>query len=405
MSGDVITDIQELTFKAPLPGHFLGQFLNGETTTGTPLNGAITLSSTSGGRLDVLPDEIKLRIVSFLDLYTVRHLRLANSRLQRLVDTNLDFITVQAFPKLLAAVYVLNCRYYTLEHLAAAVRRDHCSRCQSYGDYLYLLTAERICYHCFRESPEYAPKAIKPVSPSILSTIEAKVLLAIVPPGVYGMHGIGRPERPQTVVDRRALSTLGAGLRQHQREPDECSDECSDESDSETARQGYLSRTSLNHASQWATAPLPSRYTVVLPAPYWDAETQQFHEGVFCKACAMSAETQSHPPRWRHDSLFWDYPYRRYPGERGIRRHIEECGAVRKVVTPDGHGIKYVHESAPRRSFVRPDEVCRCAGIFNRYRDGTSSGVVKPEQPAMERTLKSKKTANAFGRQHSKVVH
>ncbi|CAJ2500893.1 Uu.00g037460.m01.CDS01 [Anthostomella pinea] len=367
MAGTIVSDLEEITFKAPLPGHFVGQFLPASNTIAeSPTRTPITTSpSTPASRIESLPYEIKLQIVSLLDVCVVNDLRLVCSSLRELVDAHLDFQLVQALPKLMRAVCHLGCRYYTLATLAAAVRDNRCSCCQNYGDYLYLLTAERLCYHCFREQPDYVPKAIKAPSPSLLAALESKAPLATVPPGAYGLFGKARLERPQLVIDRWALAHLSAQERQQLGgDNDSLGD-----SEPETERQGYLSQTSLNHSSPWATALLPARYTVVLPAPYWEQETQTFHAGVFCRACAMSAETQSHPPRCLPRSLFWDYPYRRYTEKEGMRRHMEECGPVRKVVTADGTGAKYVHDSAPGKAFVRPDELCRSAAPSNGFRD------------------------------------
>ncbi|KAI1119502.1 hypothetical protein F5Y14DRAFT_395555 [Nemania sp. NC0429] len=398
MIEDTSPSFEEITFKAPLPGHFLGQFLAKNINPITSPSHTGSGFSSSRDKLSVLPIEISLRIVSLLDLCTICHLRLASPSLKNMVDANLDFQIVQLFPNLIKAVYVLQCQYYTLRTLAAAVRDNRCSGCGYYGDFIYLLTAERLCFACFRELPEYVPKAVGPAT--VFGALRSKVPFGVVPPGAYGFWGRARLETPQLVVDRRALPLLNAHLRQMSRDNGQAGDDILDDSDPEAPRRRHVDRTHPVLSAPWKHAPLPARYTVVLPAPYWEPKTQSFHEGVFCRACAMSAQLMSHPVAWVRSSLFWDYPYRRYAGEEGMRQHLVECGPVKIVLGEDGKTNKYVHETIKRKSFARPAELGLCAARFRGYQEDGFTKLTKPGQRAMEITLKRKTVGKVFGRQH-----
>ena len=405
----LVTDIDKLSFKAKRTGHYLGDVPDDASAfagygvlpgddgggTGDESNDEDDEGGNGGlGTLNRLPMELQLRVVSSLDPCTAVSLRAAGAATRRLVDASLEFCLVRDFPGLLRAVRCLfdpfpgadcNCPYDLAGLAASAVRNERCVLCckngadndngePSYGDCLYVLTGERLCYPCFREARGFVPQGITDEYWSELRSIAAAeagvtampaapmrppIPCAIVPPGRYGMRGYSIVKSPQRVVGRRALRAF---LRRPHRQllpspprrrpmeiPDPDAEPNQDQEPAdpeETARQQFLGSPQARRAESWDRAPLAARYTVVIPAPYLvgpDTGTIfpallppsstsdlgptparfEFEEGLFCHACVRSAPPERSAD-WRPESTFWAHPFRRYT-RAGFKRHLLAC--------------------------------------------------------------------------------
>jgi hypothetical protein len=158
--GTLVTDFDEYTFREPRPGFFLGddsRTASGDINPILPfsLDGeGIPECPTSPpflGTLDKSPFEILNQILMQLDLLSLVAFRGINQRSRKTIDSLKAFQAVTAFPKLLGAVLRLQYRFFDLETPIKCIRDPNCRYCGHFGDMLYLITAERWCYKCWRE--------------------------------------------------------------------------------------------------------------------------------------------------------------------------------------------------------------------------------------------------------------
>ncbi|CAJ2499797.1 Uu.00g026500.m01.CDS01 [Anthostomella pinea] len=360
------SQLNDMAFLAPHPGHFLGDVtaVPHIITASAKLDDDSVPAAPSSrpflGDLGQLPTEILIHIVSLLDVCSLVDFRHINQHYLEFVDSLPDFQTVKAFPKLLSAILRLQCRYPGLDALMACIHDPLCSNCKHHGDYLYLLTAERLCYFCFRETPAYVPMVIGPES------LQGNIASAVILPGIYGMHGQGRVRQPQLVADRRAV------LRQHPHLA-EASKDAESERQELMRQNGHSKRFSQKY---W---PLFQRYTVVIKAPYVITSTGRFEEGAMCRACAGTGVIQ-HLGVWPTRPAFWGHPFRRYT-EPGFRQHLEEFGEVLK--TGDG---SYIHASESEAQYELPCEYLFARSYNKAYKDGVSPHEALP----LERTIGKK---------------
>ncbi|KAK7956963.1 uncharacterized protein PG986_006185 [Apiospora aurea] len=166
--GEVATDFDEYTFRAPRPGLFVGDW----RTPDGQINPVRLFRSHERalsdrppwplelGTLNALPLEILQQIMYELDMCSLLTFVGTNRSCGHIVTTLQDFKLVVSCPQLAGAVFQLRCRSFGLRQLAASIRSPECNCCGRFGDLFYLITAERLCYHCWR-SDRYR-KAIFP---------------------------------------------------------------------------------------------------------------------------------------------------------------------------------------------------------------------------------------------------
>lgn len=331
--GEVVTDFDEYTFRAPRPGLFVGDWR-------TP-NGGINhvrlfrsheraLSDNPPwpldlGALGVLPLEILQQVLLDLDMCSLLTFVGTNKSCGHIVTTLQDFKMVVSCPQLAGAIFQLRCRSFGLQQLAAGIRYPECKCCGRFGDLFYLITAERMCYHCWR-ADRYR-KAVfldcgfrrAQESASLQrDAITSGIPCVSVPPGSYGPIGEGFMSRRRVAFDRTSFFAEFDARRQ-------------DGSD------GAI----LEYRS---AEPDVLSYVATIRAPYLDETSQKWEEGFFCRACASRGQehaggdsgatstTNSYP---RDCYPAWDLPYRRYTRD-GMKQHLEEYGKVYKLVDQDG---------------------------------------------------------------------
>ncbi|KAF6800257.1 F-box domain-containing protein [Colletotrichum musicola] len=338
--GVPVTDFSEAAFRGPLRGLFLGDLTLGDANPITrrwpltPREDIPTPSSSSPiGSFDRVPRELLDKILEELDVQTLLNFREVNQTCMSLVDLLLAFQTVAAFPKGLSAVITLRTFSYGIGRLASAMRNTKCSRCNHLGDQLYLITAERLCYPCWRSVPDYFPKKFR--KGEVSDELLRKVPHALALPGFYGAHGLTL-KNPRLFFHRPSLlAYLGDD----------------DDSDPEVER-----RTRL--WGHWGAANDPRHDTLVnmhlvtIRAPYFDDTTQSFVGGFFCRACATQRYTFEKRELYPDCSwlvgilLFWGNPYRRYTKE-GFGAHLREYGEI--IKREDG---SYAHTAKPSGRYL-----------------------------------------------------
>ncbi|KAF6814978.1 F-box domain-containing protein [Colletotrichum sojae] len=333
--GVTITDFDEIALRMPRQGHFVGD--TPKENTENPITNHFSLptlerlprasSSAPLGILD-FPLEVLHAILRNVDIQSLIEFRHVNQASASAVDSLQEFKTVAKFPKALSSTLTLKCASFTVHDLACALRNTKCSRCRHFGDYLYLITAERLCYPCWRSSPAHVPKRLK--SRELSDDVLEKVPHAWGMPGRYG-HQTHTLAEPMAVFHRPSLLVhLGED----------------DDSEPETRRQLLVEGGRWQRfRSFWD--PFPIRFLVTMRAPYWDGPANSFVGGFFCRACLLQPkimDNQNRPPlgdiMYGH-LLYWGCPWRRYTRE-GFGEHLEEFGEV--IRYQDG---TYGHASKP----------------------------------------------------------
>jgi hypothetical protein len=338
--GIAIQNFEEYTFRAPRPGFFLGD----SSAPSGDINPVVRFELENRsenippcpsvrpflGKLDAMATELLCQVFVHLDMCSLLSFRRVNQYSKDMVDSFPPFRSIITFPKLLGAVEALQCRSWTIEALMHCVFDDRCSACGHFGDFMYLVTPERWCYKCWLQGKNLG---VQRVPPSVMSQEEALRTCPHVPNvrlsvGYYGRMAKVPSSRPDLVFDLRSL------------------------------------QCALPAASSWPHANVrkghPLRYTTVIRAPYWDAHTERFEEGFFCRAC--SSQGWSHRSRNGLTCYFfkeypvWGLPWRRYTRD-GMKAHIDRYGTIFKIQTTEEE-TRYVHEKPfAERTWEEPSEL------------------------------------------------
>ena len=114
------------------------------------------------GKLDVLPAELLAPILQHLDLPTLTAFRRVNHRAMSIVDSLPQYkAVVKHCPDVLRAAICLEATSFSCSVLYETLSTSQCDTCDKFGDYLYLITCRRACYHCYMERPEYLPLPLR----------------------------------------------------------------------------------------------------------------------------------------------------------------------------------------------------------------------------------------------------
>ncbi|KAK8079769.1 hypothetical protein PG997_007587 [Apiospora hydei] len=322
------------------------------------------------GTLNALPLEILQQIMYELDMCSLLTFVGTNRSCGHIVTTLQDFKLVVSCPQLAGAVYQLRCRSFGLRQLAASIRSPECNCCGRFGDLFYLITAERLCYHCWRSDRYW--KAIFPNGGGgrrrALSTglqrdaIAAGLPHVSVPPGSYGAMGEGVMKERQIAFDRTSFfARLDTQRQQCGKAGGDGGDGC----------------CILEYRS---AEPDVSSYVATVRAPYFDETSQIWEEGFFCRACASrgqehagdgseySSAANNYPPS---SYPAWDLPYRRYTRD-GMGKHIHEHGRIYKLASQEGGCVQYAHENPFDPWFSWDDEaneLVRMSELLRACRD------------------------------------
>ncbi|KAH6680575.1 hypothetical protein B0J14DRAFT_557923 [Halenospora varia] len=367
-SSILVTDFDEYTFRAPRPGLFLGDE-----------------SRTPSGELNPIT-QFRLEAFEGDDLCSVVAFRSVNQRSRAIVDSLQSFQDVTSFPKLLGAALLIKASFFTLDQLAQCISNPKCTFCDHFGDLLYLITAERWCYACWRGNHtldvQHVPRTIPVLGPITRSqhahcrfggppilpemecsdpspeTLELNALRdhghiphVYLPVGYIGARAISYQTWPRLAFDQRAFYDR-------------------DEEDKPNPR-WLLEKTPstiLNYD------PDPLRYAALIRAPYFDNLTQSWEEGFLCRACAAQGSTFQ---KWNAYVAMrglrfpaWGIPWRRYT-RRGFREHILEFGNIFKVKVEGG---EFSEERVVERYAnwgENPAELVRICYLSKGLREGT----------------------------------
>jgi hypothetical protein len=363
MSIPVATNFYEIAFRAPRPGFFVGDYVIDEDGALLPdaLNPIVkqyhpnysdispaAQSSPALGSLTRLPTEIMHSILSHLDVLSVLDFSRVNGQAVALVKSSLDFEIVASFPKALSAVIEMQCRFYTLGRLALTISDPRCGRCSQghFGELLYLITAERVCWPCWRRFPEYIPKLVKDGRDAGFSDDQLNAIPHVkAVPGRYGfVSGLSDARIRGRVFDRRAFAAaLQATFQQQDSDPEP------DRAEARTPE----SPEAAGRLAKRMTKPSVMRCLSFIRAPYWDREMLSYVGGYFCRACIGRNTYRSDiflDRNWKFPTEIWHEPWRRYTKD-GFCKHVDKYGPIVKDV-----GGTYAHDSE-RRETRTPDDI------------------------------------------------
>ncbi|CAK7243749.1 MAG: hypothetical protein STHCBS139747_005276 [Sporothrix thermara] len=437
-----IASWQDVGYRCPRPGFFLGD--DGSMSSSRVLASADELSpSFDLGRLGVLPVELLHQIVDELaetDIRALVALRNCNRASASVVDSFRDFATIAAFPRALGALVRLApepaarrappaaatasttavtitttatptaSTPVSVRALAACLRTTSCASCLRqreesgdennagevpYGDYIYLLGPERVCYACFRAKPEYLPVARFAAAGNTEQQLHRDLvdsqphLTSIrVPPGRYGV--LARLTQPVDLFDRRQVEAVeeaqnAEAENEFEDDDDRSSNSSSSSSGSTTAatsttsspRPSVRSRSLVGKRGRSPvpakpTRPDPLRYAAVIPGPYWVQDDDAFptsryptaastlDRGYACRACAQTdRKTAGHAG--------WADPLARYTRD-GLERHMADPRFGGRVLKRQVGTTEVYEHDAPRQGhFPPPVEFGATADLARRY--------------------------------------
>lgn len=372
LSCTVVVDFDEYTFRAPRPGYFLGDCRapNGDlnpVTLAAPLEGAPIPQCRPIppylGVFDRLPFEMTAHILLNLDIFSLIAFRAVNQRAKWTVDSLPEFQAVDAFPKLLASISTLQSRGFDLKTLAACIRNPACRYCGHFGELLYLVTAERWCYKCFRSKRRLmvllapVPRAATADTSGVEEELKQRIPHVLVPSSYYGDNEIMSADKALLAFDYRAFRARADS----------------------PAWKNPRTGSSLH----------PCRYMAVIRGPYFDEHTQSFEEGFHCRACAYQGRSHSENPSsgtlgGGPPFRTWGMPWRKYTRD-GLRDHLDRFGRILRVKEASGQ-VRYAHERPfSRRTdmYYYAPELESISDLLRRCRDKEIEWV--PLQPFLLR--------------------
>lgn len=371
-SKTVVSNWEALASRVPRPGYFLGD----DMASCSLSNDAVLLPdsflspSWDLGLFCRLPVELLhpiLADVAEADPRALLAFRNINRATAALVHGIRDFATVAAFPRALAALVLLAPAPgrgipVSMAALAACLRTTECACCRRafsattkpeshharadtvhFGDLIYLLTPERVCYLCFRSCPEYLPMA-RPLASTSTSTGslgrtgDKQHTTIVVPPARYGI--LSATEHTAEIQDSRQV------LGYHALPP-----------------QNAAERSKLQATHRSAGQPANFRYATVIPGPYWqeaDDRPAELERGFGCLACLQTNRREGHSG--------WANPLIRYT-KSGLQQHIADPRFGGRVLTwCDKAGIVHYEHDAPREKHFPPaKEFGLMADLARRY--------------------------------------
>lgn len=178
----LITDFDEYTFRAPRAGLFAGDWvlpyrsINPIRDFRFHLDIVGSTSAPPGGSafLERLPRELFHQILSLLDPCSVVAFAGTSAVCRRAVLSLQYFEAVANCPRLLGTILYLRCRSFTFAQLAFCISDTRCIAwsCRHYGDVLYMVTGDRLCYGHWRN--HCTPVIVK-------SQLEEEALAADIP--------------------------------------------------------------------------------------------------------------------------------------------------------------------------------------------------------------------------------
>ncbi|KAF7557377.1 hypothetical protein G7Z17_g717 [Cylindrodendrum hubeiense] len=224
---------------------------NGQHSTGPHL---------SAGMLDLLPPELITPILVALDLPTLIAFRRVSRRAMAIVDSLHEHgMMVEHCPDILRAIFSTHANSFDSSTLYRTLSTTRCATCDRFGNYLYIITCKRVCYHCFTENLDYLPLVTSTVA-TLTGWSEKTVRQLPSMKSLAGGYSTARDMSPRTdLVDRSSVFTKLAG-------------------DSEQASDGGNRHPGLTRGH-------PRRFMAIITAPVLGASDGLVDWGVFCESC------------------------------------------------------------------------------------------------------------------------
>jgi len=359
MTTTVVTNFEEIAIREPRPGFFVGDHVSVDGDARNPIVKQYELRKDVPpapeifplGSLAKFPIEILHAVLSHLDVPSVLSFRSVNQRYAMVVSSSQDFDVVASFPKAMSAVVYMNCRFFSLRRLATCLRDTRCSRCEHFGELLYLVTAERVCWSCWRRFRDFIPKVVKGTGLSGETIDRIPHITA-----VCGLYGEGRffksVDFRGRIFDRRAVIEELEKRRAAQESGQVYSDP--DPEPERTQLRAPKSSIVAASLSKEPKMPMGERYIAFIRAPYFDQTLQSFVGGYFCRACIGRGrfnETARSAISWTFPDSVWHEPWRRYTRE-SFWEHVKKYGQILKN---DIDGT-FAHDS-PQKERQTPDDV------------------------------------------------
>jgi hypothetical protein len=242
------------------------------STTTNPSTTAPAVPVSPLGTVSKVPAELVIAILLELDISSLLRFRHVNRPAREFVSTLLEYLAVVevAAPLLLSTVRSGISDYLTIASLYRALRSTRCYVCGEVGHLIYLLTAERCCWHCIQN--KRAIFRTVTLASFCRTTKRSKKKIQQAVPLLRSL----KPEYHQAV----ALINFDAATRALGTDPN----------------------VDLGRGFQHFNEGTLGTVLATTHLPFYDPATRQAYKALRCKGCAVKYETKRSVPK---DDEFW----------------------------------------------------------------------------------------------------
>jgi hypothetical protein len=223
----------------------------------------------------VLPTEIWIKILSFVDTLTVLNFGSINIITHGITREIANYDYLARHPKLLDSVRYLQLRNVRMAQLVDCLRNEFCYKCGQWGDYILTLDSRRICYPCLSKKCQQGK-------------------LSVFPSSFCGSLGLDYENAPSATVPPARWGICASS--QENTKLISCEDIGRNSSEAPKGNSSLVEALWPQSRDDYEAFHFrdkdrdPRRFMCALPAMFEDAETGEWHAGFRCALCFSSKE-------------------------------------------------------------------------------------------------------------------
>ncbi|KIJ33034.1 hypothetical protein M422DRAFT_35637 [Sphaerobolus stellatus SS14] len=230
-----------------------------------------TRSRSSCGRFDRLPTEIIQKIFSSLPLAQMTECRTLSSHLKTIIASEPVYFRLQTktYSGFRRIMYLTGfSAYFTATQIYEVFCTPICSRCTSFGFFLYLPECVRCCWSCIKDNQDLLPVTQSEAMAGFGITL-GELKSSTIPtirtlPGKYGLLEQEYRQTYHLMSPRLVRTSINRPLTPAQQRKKELHD----------AKDPYA-----RHKDE------VYQYLCTVYLPYFDPKTQETYEGIGCRGC------------------------------------------------------------------------------------------------------------------------
>lgn len=284
--------------------------------------------SSSLGKLDILPLELRDAVFHHLDVQSLINLRRVSQMSRFAVDALRQYRFVQQHaPELLRAAIGLEISKSTLiVDLFQALTSQTCYLCGDFGAFIYLFSCDRVCFLCLTEKTELRPLRIWHARDVYCLDEQA---LAGLPKlrSLYGKHCREDDQKYRLkLVDRAAAVQAGIAVhgsfenvvKAFERHEAQVMSKYGGKLELYCIAEIWLDPTVHSpHRPYTERTPDPLRFKGVIRVPWVDPVSTRKERGVLCMGCVRGDFSE--------DCREGQFHYRRTYSQANFLEHLKEC--------------------------------------------------------------------------------